>query len=61
MDTTAAVGAIETVKTAFESGINAAQGSIMDFMATALPVALVVVGAVVAVKFGIKFFRSTAK
>ena len=53
--------AIEVVKSAFESGITDAQGSIMDFMAVALPVALVVVGAVVAVKFGIKFFKSTAK
>ena len=58
MDTTSA---IETVKTAFASGITSAQGSILEFMATALPVALVVVGAVVAVKFGIKFFKNTAK
>lgn len=58
MDTTTA---IDAVKSAFETGINSAQGSIMEFMATALPVALVVVGAVVAVKFGIKFFRNTAK
>ena len=43
MDTTSA---IDTVKSAFESGIGDAQGSIMEFMAVALPVALVVVGAV---------------
>lgn len=58
MDTTKA---IDTVKSAFESGIGDAQGSIMEFMSVALPVALVVVGAVIAVKFGIKFFKSTTK
>lgn len=58
MDTTSA---IDTVKTAFETGIGDAQGSIMEFMAIALPVALVVVGAVVAVKFGVKFFKNMSK
>ena len=58
MDSTTA---LSTLKNAFVEGLGTAADSILDFIGGALPIALTVAGVVIAVKFGIKFFKSTAK
>lgn len=45
----------------FSGGISTIQADVMDYVGAALPVALVIVGTFMAIKLGIKFFKSVAK
>lgn len=47
--------------TAFDTAIKAIQTDSMSMITTALPIALGIAGVFIAVKLGIKFFRSVAK
>ena len=49
------------ITTAFDTAIKAIQTDSMSMITTALPVALGIAGVFIAVKLGIKFFRSVAK
>lgn len=49
------------ITTAFDTAIKAIQTDSMSMITTALPIALGIAGAFIAVKLGIKFFRSVAK
>lgn len=49
---------MEAITTAFETGLTTIQTSAMGMIGTALPPALAILGAFVAVKLGIRFFRS---
>lgn len=55
--TTVATQAIEAVKT----GLTSIAGNMGDAIVAIVPIALGVAGAVIAVKFGVKFFRNLAK
>lgn len=45
----------------FTTAVTAIQTDVMSFVTAGLPVALAIVGTFIAVKLGIKFFRSVAK
>lgn len=45
----------------FQTAITEIQGDVLEFVQIALPVALAIVGLFVAVKLGIRFFKSVAK
>lgn len=49
------------ITTAFDTAIKAIQTDSMSMITTALPIALGIAGVFIAVKLGIKFFRSVAK
>lgn len=49
------------LQSAFGSAITKVQGDCMGMIGTALPVCLAIVGAVVAITFGVKFFKKSAK
>lgn len=49
------------LQTAFTTAIGTVQTDAMGFITAALPVALAIAGTFIAVKLGIKFFKSTAK
>ena len=53
--------AATTAAEAFSSAISGVQTDIMSFIGTALPVALGVAGAVLAIRFGWKFFKGMTK
>lgn len=50
-----------TITTAFTSGIASIKGDMISMITIAIPIILAIVGLVMAVKFGIKFFKGTAK
>lgn len=50
-----------TITTAFTTGITGIQGDIVSMIAVAVPIVLAIVGLVMAIKFGIKFFKGAAK
>lgn len=47
--------------TAFGTAVDGVQGDVVGFIVIALPVALGIAGLFIAIKLGIKFFKSTAK
>lgn len=47
--------------TAFSNALTSVKGDCMSMISTALPVTLAIVGAVIAVSFGIKFFKRSTK
>lgn len=49
------------ITTAFDTAVKAIQSDTMSMITVALPVALGIAGVFIAVKLGIKFFRSVAK
>lgn len=49
------------ITTAFDTAVKAIQSDSMSMITVALPVALGIAGVFIAVKLGIKFFRSVAK
>jgi hypothetical protein len=49
------------LQTAFSTAVTSVKSDVFTFMGLALPVALGIVGAIMAVKFGIKFFKSVTK
>jgi len=46
------------ITTALQTGFTAISGNVTEILSTALPVALGVLGIVIAVKFGVRWFRS---
>lgn len=56
----AAEGAVD-VNSMLTTSMTSVQGDMLGTITSLTPLALVVVGAVMAVKFGVKFFRSLAK
>jgi len=54
---TATSGASE----ALTAGLQNAQGEILGIIAIVVPMVMVVVGAILAIRFGIRFFKSLAK
>lgn len=50
-----------TIQDAFSTAINSIKGDVMGMVGTALPVALAIVGVFIAVRLGIKFFKSASK
>ena len=49
------------LQTAFTTALGTIQTDVMGYVTSALPVALAIMGLFIAVKLGIKFFKSTAK
>lgn len=49
------------IQTAFDTAIKSIQTDATGMITTALPVALSIAGIFIAVKLGVKFFRSVAK
>lgn len=49
------------LETAFSTALTTVQGDVLGFIATALPVALAIGGAILAVKFGWRFFKGMGK
>ena len=49
------------ITTALTTGFTAASSSIMDIIGVVLPIALGIVGTIIAVKFGVRFFKGIAK
>jgi len=49
------------LQTAFGTAIGTIQTDVMSFVTVGLPVALGIAGTFIAVKLGIKFFKSVAK
>ena len=47
--------------TAFGTAIGTIKTDALSFIASGLPIALEIVGAFIAIKFGLKFFKSVAK
>lgn len=47
--------------TAFETAIGTIQTDVLSFVAAAVPVALGIAGTFIAVKLGVRFFKSIAK
>lgn len=47
--------------TAFTTAVGTIQTDVMSFVTAALPVALAIAGTFIAVKLGIRFFKSIAK
>lgn len=49
------------IESAFQTAIGTVQTDVLSMITIALPVVLAIVGAVLAVRFGIRFFKTTAK
>lgn len=49
------------LQTAFTTALGTVQTDVMGYVTAALPVALAIMGTFIAVKLGIKFFKSAAK
>lgn len=49
------------LSTAFATALGTVQTDVMGFLAVALPIALAIGGAVLAIKFGWKFFKSMGR
>ncbi|MEG0702229.1 MAG: hypothetical protein RR449_01495 [Christensenella sp.] len=47
--------------TAFGTSLATVQSDAMSMMGTALPIALVIIGAFIAVRLGIKFFKNVSR
>ena len=45
----------------FTTALSTVQTDVMSFIGIALPVALAIMGTFIAIKLGVKFFKSTAK
>jgi hypothetical protein len=46
---------------AFTTGLTSLQGDVLDMIATIIPIALVIAGAVFAVRKGLSWFKSLAR
>lgn len=53
-------GLTEGMKTAFTNALKIVQGDVTDMISTALPVGLAIMGLVLAIRIGIRFFKSVA-
>ncbi|MBK5263297.1 MAG: hypothetical protein JJE17_12140 [Peptostreptococcaceae bacterium] len=49
------------ISASFATGIDLIKVDVLDYVSAALPVALIIVGTFLAIKLGIKFFKSVAK
>ncbi|MDO4495868.1 MAG: hypothetical protein Q4B62_08835 [Clostridiaceae bacterium] len=45
----------------FSSALTSIQGDVMEYVKVALPIALAILGVFIAVKLGIKFFKTSTK
>lgn len=61
MDASASTDIMSKVSAGLVEGIGKISGSMGDFIVTALPYVLGIVGAVIVIGFGIKLFRKFAK
>lgn len=52
---------MEAVTTAFTTGLTSLQGDLLGILAAIVPVAIVVAGAILAVRKGFSWFKSIAK
>lgn len=52
---------MEALTTAFGTAVALVQTNVMGFLATALPIALAIGGAVMGIRFGWKFFKSMGR
>jgi hypothetical protein len=52
---------METIVTAFTTGLTTIQGDAMDVIAAIIPIAMVIAGAIFVVKKGTGWFKSLAK
>lgn len=50
----------ETLKTAFSTAVNQVQADVGSMMSVALPAGLVIMGGFLAIRLGIRFFKSIA-
>ena len=50
-----------TLQEVFKTGLTTVQSDVMGYIADALPIGLVIMGVFLAIKLGIKFFRTVAK
>mgnify|MGYP003301004658 CR=1 FL=1 len=53
-------GATNTMQTAFQTALNTVQTDVMAYVEIALPVGLAIMGLFLAIRLGIRFFRSVA-
>lgn len=53
-------GMTDAMKTAISSSFQAVQSDVLDVMSSALPIALVILGAGLAITLGVKFFKKIA-
>ncbi|MDO5836974.1 MAG: hypothetical protein Q4P17_10735 [Methanobacterium sp.] len=51
----------EAMTTAFSTALTSVQGDVTSLVTTALPVGLGIMGLMLAIRLGVKFFRSVAK
>lgn len=56
-----ASGAAADVTSTFSTAVTQVQTDVMSMISTALPIALAIGGAVIAIRLGWKFFKSMAK
>lgn len=49
------------IVTAFQTGLDSISADVMEIVGVALPIALGIVGVFVAVRLGMRFFKSVAK
>lgn len=49
------------LSSAFETALGTVQTDVLSYVTTALPVGLAIAGTFIAVKLGVKFFKSIAK
>lgn len=52
---------METITTAFTTGLTSLQGDVLGVIAAIIPIALAIAGAVFAVRKGMSWFKSLAK
>lgn len=52
---------MEEIVTAFTTGLTTLQGEVLDVIAAIIPIALVIAGAVFAVRKGLSWFKSLAR
>lgn len=57
---TATSGLTEGMKTAFTNALKIVQSDVTDMISTALPVGLAIMGLILAIRVGIRFFKSVA-
>lgn len=51
---------LSTLQTAFQTALNTVQTDVMSYVEIALPVGLAIMGLFLAIRLGIRFFRSVA-
>lgn len=52
---------MEGLQTVFETALSTVQTDVMGFIGKAMPVGLAIAGTFIAIRLGVKFFKSVAK